>query len=933
MAIKRVFLGWDGPCLERAADYFAAHYQKESGEFDMRCVTVVLPGSRAERNLMEILVGRAEDSGTVLFPPNRRTVGGLPELLYTPPRPFAENLLKQATWIQAVRHANKEHLEPLLPGGTHSDQLISEGALAKRLEALWVELSSAGLHFKDVAQRGIRLFDFFAEQRWYALEELHKDYLQRLEDCGLSDRYFERLCALAQDRCSFEGDLYLVATPDLRPVTCEMLRRTGASITALIHAPESEGHCFDPLGCLNTQSWASRDIAVKDRQIKIAGDPAEQALLVFEAIAQSTQPRSAEEITVGVTSEDLEPYIELQLKDRDLSPRSAKGTPLLHSGPARLIAAVCVYLEHQRFCDLAALVRHPDLETWWTNQKEAQSSEESYIPMLDRYHTRHLPAVLDETLAGQTTPVLMELHSQLKILLSELFGSSRFLSHWAKPILDLLVEIYGDLALDQSTNNSQKTVAACRIIFDSLKELNSFPKETGFELSGHEALRFLLEGLADSMIPPEPNPEAVELLGWLELQLDDAPSLIIAGMNEGLIPQSINADSFLPNTLRHHLGLLDNERRYARDSYLLSAILNSRPEVTLICGRRNTTGESLMPSRLLLACSEALLAGRIRGFYREYSTKGYQPLTKQTILDTSSPIGHPPRPQPVSGAITSMSVTSFRDYLRCPYRFYLKHILKLTVLDDRAREMDAALFGTLVHEVLKEFGRNEIESPSFDEQSIYRKLSHLLDIEVKRFFGSSPLPAVMVQAEQLRARLAAFARWQAERYAAGWRVRFSEIYFPGAEALPELEDGEKMELRGTIDRVDYHDEDKLWAVFDYKTGDTARSPKEVHGPHEGEWFDLQLPLYRELLRTKGIEGPFILGYINLAKDGEVREALAEWDEEELEEARMTACQVAENVRNQVFWPPSPAAWSFDDFSQICGVGLLRETDHSLGDEV
>jgi len=45
--------------------------------------------------------------------------------------------------------------------------------------------------------------------------------------------------------------------------------------------------------------------------------------------------------------------------------------------------------------------------------------------------------------------------------------------------------------------------------------------------------------------------------------------------------------------------------------------------------------------------------------------------------------------------MTRMSVTAFRDYLACPYRFFLRHVLKLRPLDDAATELAANQFGDL----------------------------------------------------------------------------------------------------------------------------------------------------------------------------------------------------------------------------------------------
>ena len=80
-------------------------------------------------------------------------------------------------------------------------------------------------------------------------------------------------------------------------------------------------------------------------------------------------------------------------------------------------------------------------------------------------------------------------------------------------------------------------------------------------------MRLLEKYIAEESIPREAGEPAVEVLGWLELHLDDAPALVITGCNEGFLPTAVSSDPFLPEGLRRRLGLPDNARRYARDAY------------------------------------------------------------------------------------------------------------------------------------------------------------------------------------------------------------------------------------------------------------------------------------------------------------------------------------------------------------------------------
>jgi RecB family exonuclease len=247
-------------------------------------------------------------------------------------------------------------------------------------------------------------------------------------------------------------------------------------------------------------------------------------------------------------------------------------------------------------------------------------------------------------------------------------------------------------------------------------------------------------------------------------------------------------------------------------------------------------------------------------------------------------------------------------------------VLRLEPVADDARELDGAAFGTLLHEVLRVFGESE-HRDSADAETIRRALEQELDQLAKQTFGAHPLAAVSVQVEQARLRLAAFAEKQAE-WASQWRIEHAELTI-GAEQAPLVVDGVPYYLRGRIDRVDVHRETGQRVVLDYKSSDTASTPEQVH-QRRGEWVDLQLPLYRHLLRGVGIEGPLRLGYVQLPRDVTKTEfRLAEWTDADLAAADETAADVIRAIRDEVFWPPTDPPPDFSEpFAWICHDGVF-----------
>jgi hypothetical protein len=242
-------------------------------------------------------------------------------------------------------------------------------------------------------------------------------------------------------------------------------------------------------------------------------------------------------------------------------------------------------------------------------------------------------------------------------------------------------------------------------------------------------------------------------------------------------------------------------------------------------------------------------------------------------------------------------------------------------MDDAVEELGPDTFGTLIHEVLKEFGSDPIHTAT-DPAKIRRFLHHALHQYVARHYGSEHLPALAVQVVQAQARLDAFAAWQATRAAEGWKIKYVETSGGRPSAVLRIDDRATMTLKGRIDRIDYRD--GQWAILDYKTGDTAKTPQEVH-LRSGQWIDLQLPLYVLLAKTLGITGPLQLGYLVLPKDvAKVGVHMAVWSDAELAQAQAVAIDVARRIYRQEFWPPAyPPPEILTDYAAICQDHAFR----------
>lgn len=934
MPITRHFLGWDGPALPRAAVYLRDQLGRGDCGWDMGHLVAVVPAQRAGRRLLELLVTLAQADDQALIPPNIVTTGHLPELLYQPTGSQAGDLDEHLAWIAAMRSISPEMMADLLPHPPGTDDLPGWWAYATQVRRLRDDLAGHRMTFADVprlcAQRGV---DLRGEQRWAVLDAIEQAYLQTLNTLNQKDRNTERLDTITAGICVSDESTHivLIASPDINDTAAAMLRQVGDRITALVMAPDTHADGFDDLGILRAEYWGTQSVDLKPEQLSFVGRNTEQASEVIEVIAETQRvlktagnELNADQITVGLGDERFAGPVRRRLDLAGVPARSAAGTPTAQSRPALLLRALSRFMEAQRLDALAELLRHPDIETYLLRHDDGDTHTaiRDAISLLDTYATEHLQDRLTEPWLGNPNHQqrLKRLRDRITALLPEHPAKRLPLPRWSVPIANALQQAYTGTPLREHVPDEHQLALALKQIADRLSEQAELNEQapTCPQVTASQAIALTLRRLADLVLPDEHDGPAVELLGYLELALDDAPVMAITGMNEGLIPSSRTADAFLPDSVRSRLSMRDNTHRYARDLMLLSAVTHSRPTVKLIAARRSDDGDPLTPSRLLLACGDNTLVERIQSFFSDNKTSTSSPLPVKPGGINRFLI---PRPVVAPQPLNILSVTAFRAYLACPYRFYLRHVLKLAVLDDRAVEMDPMSFGSITHEVLQAFGSSDLRDETH-AGPIAGFLSSKLDHTIETRFGEDRRPAIRIQTEQLRDRLIAFADQQADLAEQGWRIdrveqdRSTEI----------IVDGEPFTVKGKVDRIDRHDTHG-WRIYDYKTGDSDKRPEQTHHIGRNEhrsWIDLQLPLYRDLCAGLGIEGAVALGYFNLPKKlDRVGPSMAEWDEHDFTEATETRDAVIRAVREQRFWPPNDSNGLPDGFDRICADMVMQ----------
>ena len=930
MSRTRHFLGWDEPVLDLAVRFLAGGWT--DGPLDLSAVLAVVPTRQAGRRLRQHLAAFADSRGTGVLPP--RTVP--PEVLLarrsTAARP-ASRVEMLAVLAYVLRCTDVKQATPnLLPAPPPQRDVGWATGVARQLVELRYLLADAGLTFRDILGRVDEGFEDLA--RWEELARLEDDYLDGLRELGLEDRAVAaRHAVVSPDVPEGVERVVVLAVPDPVPLALTALEALAQRLPldVCVHAPEELADLFDEWGRPITGPWLGREIGLADRDIRLVAKPEDQAR---EAAARVGVELHPSDVAVGVPDATVTPHLQRVLNGKRIRSHDPSGKRVAGHSMAHLLTNLVRLVVTDAYEPLSALLRNPDFLDYAAGrwQRAGPLDVSALLTAVDALQNDHLPATYSavRSWADHAAERSASLGEDVRGVREAAFACGCVAdlvavvadAHGGLGLRAVLRAVYEHRRLSTTDPGDREFAEVAAVVSEQLALVADSPVGDLYGTVG-DRLEMALESVAAARYyPPQTDSPDIDLEGWLELHWNDAPHLVLTGLNENVVPQSVVGHPFLPDSLRKRLGLMHNDQRFARDVYLLSAMTEPRRadgSVTALLGKTTEEGDALRPSRLLFRCPVEVLPARATALFGEVRDSRVR--TPRTLAWKLRP---PARPAP-----DHLSVTAFRDYLRCPFRFYLRRVLNMDSLDDRKTEMDALDFGNICHACLESFARDDDLRDSADAERIAGFLLDQAEQRVDAQFGPGLPAPLLIQLDSMKQRLAHVARVEADRRAAGWTIdpEYIERHL-GEPGKGVLRHG--LWIRGKVDRVDRHLDHGV-SVIDYKTSDKARQPEAEHiaaaGPsapdfallpvdgRPQQWRDLQLPLYLLLLREE-LGDDVQCAYFAIPKAVSETGVLT-WRPapDMLASADRCARGVVDGIRNGVFWPPAERV-RYDDFESL-----------------
>lgn len=897
--MNRVFVNWDSNLLPAVIEILVNRYlNKADKELNLQNILIIFPTKRTIRRFIELLVLFAEQESITLIPPKTATPTALIDLFDIYPLSLANREEKLLTWIKVLKQSPAEVLCNLF---SNKDNLEFADFLnlASSIEKIHEELTDECLSFIEAAELVRKLG--FSDQRWDIFASLEPSYYNALKEQKLSD--ISEILHRVTYADNLPDEIFLIGICDLSKFYSAVIQNFSNITTAIIYAPNTYESHFDSCGSITKNKWLNENVLIPEETLEIHNSAIDETNGIIKDLNQLGVKYCKHEVTLCICDDELTRLTSLRLKRHDITTSIGAGIPIILTEIGKFIKTLRKYVKTQAFYDFGSLIRLPGIGKFIKEYR--QNNQNTFkLEEIDEIFSQLLPSRAEELIQAIENPHLKqsleEFHNQIK----KFALNSYTLDTWNLQLDQLVRTLYGITDLHLWDPNEYYIANSCQQLLIKLNNIkqNSLLHET--KLSGSEFLDLVLVILEDVEIPHFPVTNAINMVGWLDTVYDDSPALLLASFQDQYVPGSTTSDSILPNTLRSALGLRDNDYRLARDIFFLTALINSKENIKISLHRQSLDGSFVPASKLIFLDDPKIIASRIVAMDKQPIRNNFSKKIQKNREKSQMPLF-----QKFHG---DLPLTSLDDYINCPFRFYLKHVLKLRSVDDSAIELNSSQFGSVIHKVLHVFHNSSL-ADSNDSSQIYNFLEKTLRQVKKELFAENHLSLVSINLQEALRRLHNFALWQCGRREKGWETIASEldVSYPIAGRI----------LKGRIDRIDYNSKERKFALIDYKTSDKEKSPRSYHRKAEN-WISLQLPLYyhsflgNEVSQTISFDS-YELAFLSLNEDLDLSYNIAAWGEEDLNSALDKAVNAVIKINENIFWPPNEELQNYDEFFDIC----------------
>ena len=267
-------------------------------------------------------------------------------------------------------------------------------------------------------------------------------------------------------------------------------------------------------------------------------------------------------------------------------------------------------------------------------------------------------------------------------------------------ILNILHSVYNSIKTAGQENTIHTTSLEKEYIYHiylSINRVKDVLQEQQVEINTETYIRLIRKIIRNLRIPFTGEPlSGLQIMGILETRLLDFENLYITSVNEGIFPKTEAALSFIPYNLRRGFALPTIEHQDAIYAYYFYRLLQRAKNVTILY---NSSSEGLQTGEMSRFLYQLKFESdfEIKEKSLKYDINISQ--AKEITIDKSDEVIEKLSKFLITGG-KFLSPSALSNYLRCHLQFYFKYIAELREQDELSEEVDAPLFGNILHQAM-----------------------------------------------------------------------------------------------------------------------------------------------------------------------------------------------------------------------------------------
>jgi len=267
-------------------------------------------------------------------------------------------------------------------------------------------------------------------------------------------------------------------------------------------------------------------------------------------------------------------------------------------------------------------------------------------------------------------------------------------------ILNILHQIYNslkDLGDENTIHTSSLEKEYIYHIYLSINRVKDVLHEQKIEIRMETYIRLIRKIIRNLRVPFTGEPlSGLQIMGILETRLLDFENLFITSLNEGVLPKTEAALSFIPYNLRRGFGLPTIEHQDAIYGYYFYRLIQRAKNITLIYNSSADGMQTGEMSRFLYQLKfESEYEIQEKSLRYDINITQAKDLTIEKTAEVRKKLS---KFLPSKEGVKYLSPSGLSTYLRCKLQFYFRYIAELREQDDITEEIDAPLFGNILHE-------------------------------------------------------------------------------------------------------------------------------------------------------------------------------------------------------------------------------------------